>query len=992
MKINRLAITGFGPYRTEQIVDFDAYAGDGIFLISGKTGAGKSSILDAISFALYDSVPRYDGTKGKLRSDHCAADEPTLVALEFTVGDARYRVSRSPEYEKPKKRGTGMTTQKPTAQLEVWRDGDWEGIAAGPGVVAHEIEDVVGLKKDQFLQVILLAQNRFQRFLLAGSSDREAVLRSLFGTSRFSDYEDALVERRRELESRLAESRAASSQLVEQAAALVGAEQPDGDVITWLEQAVLTLGEQLAAAVSGARAADTAFGDADARRTAARELQRRQQRRADAERQKTTLDDEAPRVDKARLELRAATTADALLPYVEARQAAAAASADADAERDAAQRAYAEHLGDEAASGTVTGDELLDALEAQAERLSGRLARLEDALTQEKTLPGLRTREADAAGRCSRIDTELQQIADDLARIPERIAALGDELTAARVRASGADSAGDSVSRLEAARAAAELTSGLTEQRDAARAAEAERVRENTAASQRLQELLDARLAGHAAELAAELVDGEACAVCGATQHPSPAVHDAEPVTEADIEQARDALSDCEVAKEAASTAATQLEVRLAEQRAAAEGKTVQQIDAELAPARQKMEDAHAAAEQVAQLEAASAQLVAEREAAEARREKKRGDREAASAEQTEAANEIARIAQLVESNRGDSESIAAAVDKLTQHREAATRLSAALRTADDKAESRRSAEATLAEKLAERAFESEERVQVAKRSSAEQDALQRSIRVHDDASASVASILAEAELQDLPDERPDLETSERARAEAQRARDEANRQRDTLAERHQALVRTVLNAKQKLAASADLTAEFESVQVLANTLAGKDPNTRRMRLESYVLAAELEQIVAAANARLGTMSGGRYALEHDDSIGYRGARSGLGLAIFDQHTGQARATHSLSGGETFLASLALALGLAEVVTNRAGGITLDTLFIDEGFGSLDADTLEIAMSTLDSLRAGGRTVGLISHVEGMKEQIPAKLRITVADGGWSEIHQDAAT
>jgi DNA repair protein SbcC/Rad50 len=160
------------------------------------------------------------------------------------------------------------------------------------------------------------------------------------------------------------------------------------------------------------------------------------------------------------------------------------------------------------------------------------------------------------------------------------------------------------------------------------------------------------------------------------------------------------------------------------------------------------------------------------------------------------------------------------------------------------------------------------------------------------------------------------------------------------------------------------------------------------MRLESFVLAAELEEIVAAANARLAQMSGGRYLLEHSDERAARGAQSGLGLAILDQHTGVARPTQSLSGGETFLASLALALGLAEVVTGRAGGITLDTLFIDEGFGSLDSETLEIAMDTLDALRAGGRTIGLISHVEAMREQIPARLQVDVADGGWSVIRQ----
>jgi exonuclease SbcC len=175
----------------------------------------------------------------------------------------------------------------------------------------------------------------------------------------------------------------------------------------------------------------------------------------------------------------------------------------------------------------------------------------------------------------------------------------------------------------------------------------------------------------------------------------------------------------------------------------------------------------------------------------------------------------------------------------------------------------------------------------------------------------------------------------------------------------------------------------------LADAVHGDEPNTKRMRLENYVLAAQLEEIVAAANTRLRTMTSGRYSLEHDDSLAFGGARSGLGLAIRDEYTGRARATHSLSGGETFLASLALALGLAEVVTGQAGGITLDTLFVDEGFGSLDSETLETAMSTLDTLRAGGRTIGLISHVDSMKEQIPAALRISVTDSGYSRIEAD---
>ncbi|WP_394289421.1 SbcC/MukB-like Walker B domain-containing protein, partial [Microbacterium sp.] len=190
-------------------------------------------------------------------------------------------------------------------------------------------------------------------------------------------------------------------------------------------------------------------------------------------------------------------------------------------------------------------------------------------------------------------------------------------------------------------------------------------------------------------------------------------------------------------------------------------------------------------------------------------------------------------------------------------------------------------------------------------------------------------------------------------------------------------------------AAIAGATEEAAVVTRLADTVAGRAPNTYKMDLETFVLAAELEEIVAAANLRLAEMSSGRYTLHHTDARQARNAASGLGIEVRDAHTGRLRPPQSLSGGETFLASLALALGLAEVVTSRAGGIRLDTLFIDEGFGSLDPETLELAMRTLDELRAGGRIVGLISHVEAMKDQIPAQLVVTATPEGPSVISQD---
>jgi exonuclease SbcC len=237
-----------------------------------------------------------------------------------------------------------------------------------------------------------------------------------------------------------------------------------------------------------------------------------------------------------------------------------------------------------------------------------------------------------------------------------------------------------------------------------------------------------------------------------------------------------------------------------------------------------------------------------------------------------------------------------------------------------------------------------------------------------------------------LPLEPVNREPADLLLREASAARDDALTGHSLMVERVGQLATVVTDVRRYFAASAALLEEQKQVRGLADVVHGEEPNTKRMRLESFVLAAQLEEIVAAANERLRTMTSGRYTLEHDDTAEFRGTKSGLGLAILDEHTGRARATQSLSGGETFLASLALALGLAEVVTNQAGGITLDTLFVDEGFGSLDGETLETAMGTLDTLRAGGRTIGLISHVESMKEQIHARLSIVVTDQGYSEV------
>ncbi|MFE2179177.1 SbcC/MukB-like Walker B domain-containing protein, partial [Streptomyces sp. NPDC059455] len=190
----------------------------------------------------------------------------------------------------------------------------------------------------------------------------------------------------------------------------------------------------------------------------------------------------------------------------------------------------------------------------------------------------------------------------------------------------------------------------------------------------------------------------------------------------------------------------------------------------------------------------------------------------------------------------------------------------------------------------------------------------------------------------------------------------------------------------------APLRAEHDRIARLASLAAGTSAdNERRMRLEAYVLAARLEQVAAAASVRLRHMSSGRYTLVHSDARSGGRGRSGLGLHVVDAWTGSERDTATLSGGETFSASLALALGLADVVTDEAGGVRLDTLFIDEGFGSLDEQTLDEVMDVLDSLRERDRTVGIVSHVADLRRRVPAQLEVVKSRQGSAVRHRSAA-
>ena len=1015
MRILTLELEGFGPFRDRQRLDFERAADGGILLITGRTGAGKSSILDAVSFALYGSVPRYDGQVGRVRSDHLPADRGARVSLEFEMAGERFRVERSPEWERPKKRGEGTTTQKQEAELWRWDEaiGDWRGIASRPVDVAAELAPVLGLSHEQFLQVVLLAQGGFQRFLRAGDQERQATLRTLFRTQHFAEVERLLAERRRALSDAVELRDARIVALLDQAEAeaagdAAGEGLADGETDSGSGvQTQAARRDEAAAAVSRLEQRVSELTARAAERDAEREEAQQQLAavRSLAERQARLA---AARELAARLAARESEMSAAQQRLTRAEQAAAVARPLERSERTAERRAAAERARDEALA--ATAELASDALAAkdpgpggvftpgESREWAGLRAARDESSALLAVLGEARTREErheELLAEAGRIAAERERAVQSSERAEAKSAALPGQVEEAREAlrraAAVADSHADRGAAVERARAAAEAAQraeALEPELERAQRASATAAAKAASAATMVSELLARRLGGMAGELAESLQPESPCPVCGSPDHPAPAERE-DPVGEEEIAAAESASSAAQRGLDRAREAERELETELAAARAVAGSRDTAAANEELERALTALAEAERAAHETVQTKSLLERLDRElRESA---------------AELTAAREALARLEQSAEtSNRLISESeerlahdragsatVAVRFAAVTRrHTALETALAAAL-AAEAAAEAAEEAHAELGDALAASGFAGADAAREAALPAEERERLAREVEAHAAAVLRNAGVLEDPELAGLPEEAADVASREAVLAEARAAAVAASSAEATARERADARRSQLARIDAEIAGAAEGSAELMRLRRLADAVQGKEPNTRRMRLEAFVLAARLEAIVAAANERLSRMVGGRYLLQHDDGLRSRGRQSGLGLSVLDEYTGRERTTDSLSGGETFLASLALALGLADVVTAESGGIRLDTLFIDEGFGTLDPDALDQALATLDTLREGGRTVALISHVAELRERLPAQLEVVVDDRGVSSLRGD---
>ncbi len=1020
MRLHRLTVSAFGPFAGTEQVDFDALNEAGLFLVTGATGAGKSSLLDAVCFALYGTVPGVRGVKA-LKSQHAPVDAKPEVVLDFSVRGRRFAVRRSPEWTRPKRRGSGVLTEKACASVVETTGGTEHLLSSRAAEVGLLVCDLMGMHAGQFMQVALLPQGEFQTFLRASSQDRHDVLQQLFRTDRFARIEDWVGDHSRRLRERAAEGRTAVQRILDTVAERAGVPVPepfggdglstaaaDGDVRAW---AAGLLEAAAARAHSSRRGADASRDDLERTRAAhgaaVRDAERRS-RRDTAVGVLTALQRSRDDAEQAQHRLDASQRADACRPVLELREQAVRVRDRAAAARHRAVLGLASPLPADGWTADVLADGagapdgwdglddasvtvLLEAAQQHVARLTALLPSQQLAATLRRDL------EADAA-RLASAHQELREVTRRYEQVPVEV-----DLTTRTLATVSADAA-----RLDW------LEAGLTAAREQHRAAvlldalqprlavldEARRDARDMVQDARahVQALVSRRLSGMAAELAGALVDGAACHVCGSTDHPRPAEPAQDAVTDLDHQLAEQRLAVATTALEEAEQALAEVHRDHDALAATCHGCSASAVAARVDELAGELAVAVAARAEEADLRDRLLRLQDEHRTLGRRRSEAAAA--AAGLRESVAAHErtLSAVEQDIVAALGGSvlapEDVARAADGTTALERAIDawsrwcgRVQDARRAiADQEAAQERLSglDAQATEVVHRHGFSALEDVDAAVLDGAEQSRLQQRLRERRDEQARARAVLDDPDLAAL-DHGPALDVARLAAGmvEAEAACTATAREAAVLEDQVASLTTLLDRLDLTMRGWGPVRDEALRAEAVAKLVRGMGhDNQLQMRLSAYVLATRLDQVVAAANERLGHMRDHRYLLQRTGRAERRSAQAGLGLEVVDQWTGDVRSPSTLSGGETFVVSLSLALGLADVVTHESGGTEVETLFVDEGFGSLDADTLDDVMDRLDGLRAGGRTVGVVSHVTELRSRIPTQVHVDKGRSG----------
>lgn len=1035
MKPLKLTMTAFGPFAGETEVPLSEFGPEGLFLICGDTGAGKTTIFDAITFALYGEASGSFRSPESLCSNFAVPGTKTLVRLTFSHNGKVYQIERSPRWQHPKKDGT-MTTSPADASL-TFPDGM---VCSGATAVTKKVEALMGIDCRQFRQTAMIAQGEFRRLLTAESSDRAEIFRRIFDTGIYRRMQDFLKDRAQQLKEQMSEN---ERSVFQDAAGI----RPDETILTekdlssFAQEQNVNLAEGLLQKISDSVQADE--------KAAARAKAKRDELKAQA----------------AEL-LKEITTAEADNRVFDERKQAEEKMAALKARTEEAKKEETALQQAERAQNTVlpaqaawlrekrVEAELRDASAAAEKRTRDLACQLEKCSASFKAEQALEPRRTELTEKSARLAAALPQY-EKVRSASERLAKVSAEFAEAEKKCSAAK---ETHQRLKSAQEAArvELESLRdAETRRAACLAEMEKeerlgdglediqsrirkiLEEYSAwkvlesgygkkeaawrsAKQKADEADEVFLREQAGLMAEKLQDGVPCPVCGAVEHPCPAKlsFGAPDETEvrrlkAESEKLRTGLQNLGLQLKAAKTA---YETDTANLRAAAEKalsdlsgctgvkalqaraanaleesqKNRKQLEKQLAKltaqcrrreALEAQQKKIAAQLETAEKEAEAAQAerserLAAQEAENAELKTLRGTLEYDSAEnaknalkawQTEFQKMQNSLKAAEEAFHARTNELAAARAALQENEESCHREAERVKESRLVYEEKRSGAGFLTEQAYLAAHM--EQTEMEKRKAALTAYAQDCTRTRD----AVERLQKETEGK-IP---INLDALKKAAEKVRAAETEAEASGQKTAVRLDGNRRCAANIRKALEARKTLNAKYESALDLDKTANGNLPGRQHLSFEQFVQAAYFSRILQQANLRLSAMTGGRYELLRREEATDRRAKFGLDLDVLDRYNGIPRDVKSLSGGESFKASLALALGLSDVVQNCSGGVRIETMFVDEGFGSLDDESRRQAIATLSEIAGSGRLVGIISHVTELKEQIDRKVVVS---------------
>ena len=1043
MRILRLTMDAVGPFPGHEVIDFEAFSDAGRFLLSGPTGAGKSTIIDAIVFALYGKVSGgRDSSDSRIRSRYASEQAKTEVELIFSTSSGNYKVRRQPAYERVKKNGKGVTKQNAKAWLfkldEQLREVS-EPLTKTSDV-GTEITRIVGLSREQFTQTVVLPQGKFAQFLRSTSKDRQDLLQELFGTAIFEDLQLDLVERARKvkknqeaLDATLRANLGVLASLLDEAPqldparCLVYEPVPEVDcefdpletawpsrfkpLAPWLEHNQRCANLEVSAIREQEDKLRSEFASQ-------RDLAARQERYWALTKEHEQLVAQGPAQRQRLAQIQALQALSDLKPWHE--QLKQAQAQQAVAQRQLSQALALEQLesdervqavlqpldyrGAQALSVQLTAQ--VAALNPQVELEAGLAGRRRDLQTKTQAHESASAKLAQARERQNQLPLQIASKQELLEQLNEQAATL----PASQLAQEQADQ------RLKLANAHEQL---VKDQQQALKLQQLVAL-ELKQASQKHKHMLEQWLSQSALNLAQNLVAGEPCPVCGSTEHPAPATQGGENISQDQLDQALEEVNEAQEelsqASEKVTKLAAQLEAQPCQLSPAQAREQLQEAKAALAAAKQASEQASSCKAQIAKLNAQLEALRADNQTAQARLA---GD-----------AKEIQLLGEKIDADAASLscegfESVAAKVEYLSQlaagldhlakaAQELAQCQKRAQQAADSFAAQWAQASASFADLDSAKAAapaptapaptdpaETEptqaEPTQDTSATNAQegyaqacQDFAGLDLAALKAASASYEKSLsinqaALAELEGIELTPPPLEQTQTQLEQAQ-AKTQACQTYASTWQAFAGQVNAQLAKLNELLARRSKASDKDA-QLLALASAANGDNHARLTLSAWVLQAHFRQVLVFANERLGVIGAGRYELINVDSEeDTRQQKQGLGLAVVDHLSGTTRSPRTLSGGESFYVSLALALALADVVTTQNGGIEMNTLFIDEGFGSLDEGTLAEVMDVLGALHSGGRVVGIVSHVSELKRAIPAAIEVRPLLGGGSTL------